>query len=229
MEPNGEPSLQNAVEMARSSMSHLPTHSSREVVVIYGSLTTCDPGNIHDTLDECVKDRIRISIVALAAEMKICRDLCEKTGGTSYRPQHWGMIPRIFREIWRSNERGPLQRPSIRAHPSACTTRRDTNRRWHCGSGPHDHGLPYAPTGHLSSVIVCVSLANEERGLLMSALPGQGMRRPHRLRHLRPHDRQFAAPGAKLSPPLSREALYCNVSTHSDYVPCIFVNPGASL
>ncbi|KAH9935541.1 TFIIH basal transcription factor complex subunit SSL1 [Fomitopsis serialis] len=81
LEPTGEPSLQNAVEMARSSMSHLPTHSSREIIVIFGSLTTCDPGNIHDTLAECVKDRIRISVVALAAEMKICRELCDKTGG----------------------------------------------------------------------------------------------------------------------------------------------------
>ncbi|KAI0686837.1 Ssl1-like-domain-containing protein [Cytidiella melzeri] len=81
LEPNGEPSLQNALEMARSSMSHLPTHSSREIIAVFGSLTTCDPGNIHDTLDECVKDRIRISLVALAAEMKICRELCDKTGG----------------------------------------------------------------------------------------------------------------------------------------------------
>ncbi len=84
LEPTGEPSLQNAIEMARSSMSHLPTHSSREILIIYGSLTTCDPGNIHDTLDECVKDRIRISIVALAAEMKICRDLCAKSGGKCF-------------------------------------------------------------------------------------------------------------------------------------------------
>ncbi|KAH9894762.1 TFIIH basal transcription factor complex subunit SSL1 [Cubamyces lactineus] len=81
LEPNGEPSLQNAIDMARSSMSHLPTHSSREILIIFGSLTTCDPGNIHDTLEDCVKDRIRISIVALAAEMKICRELCQKTGG----------------------------------------------------------------------------------------------------------------------------------------------------
>ncbi|OCH86130.1 TFIIH basal transcription factor complex subunit SSL1 [Obba rivulosa] len=81
LEPNGEPSLQNAIEMARSTMSHLPTHSSREITVIFGSLTTCDPGNIHDTLESCLKDRIRISVVALAAEMKICRDLCDKTGG----------------------------------------------------------------------------------------------------------------------------------------------------
>ncbi|KAI0790821.1 TFIIH basal transcription factor complex subunit SSL1 [Abortiporus biennis] len=81
LEPSGEPSLQNAVEMARSSMAHLPIHSSREILIIFGSLTTCDPGNIHDTLDECVKDKIRISIIALAAEMKICRDMCDKTGG----------------------------------------------------------------------------------------------------------------------------------------------------
>ncbi|KZT72130.1 TFIIH basal transcription factor complex, subunit SSL1 [Daedalea quercina L-15889] len=81
LEPTGEPSLQNAIEMARASMSHLPTHSSREIIIIFGSLTTCDPGNIHDTLAECVKDRIRVSVVALAAEMKICRELCDKTGG----------------------------------------------------------------------------------------------------------------------------------------------------
>ncbi|PCH43606.1 TFIIH basal transcription factor complex subunit SSL1 [Wolfiporia cocos MD-104 SS10] len=82
LEPSGEPSLQNAIDMARASMSHLPTHSSREILVVFGSLTTCDPGNIHDTLAECVKDRIRVSVVALAAEMKICREFCDKTGGT---------------------------------------------------------------------------------------------------------------------------------------------------
>lgn len=81
LEPTGDPSLQNAIEMARNSMSHLPTHSSREILIIFGSLTTCDPGNIHDTLDACVKSKIRISVVALAAEMKICRELCDKTGG----------------------------------------------------------------------------------------------------------------------------------------------------
>nr|GAT60526.1 predicted protein [Mycena chlorophos] len=81
LEPAGEPSLQNAIELAKSSMNHLPTHSSREIVIIFGSLTTCDPHNIHDTLDACVAGKIRISVVALAAEMKICRELCDKTGG----------------------------------------------------------------------------------------------------------------------------------------------------
>ncbi|KAG8695059.1 hypothetical protein FRC08_008063, partial [Ceratobasidium sp. 394] len=82
LEPAGEPSLQNAIEIARAGMSHLPAHSSREIVIIFGSLTTCDPGDIYETLDSCVKDKIKISVVALAAEMKICKELCDKTDGT---------------------------------------------------------------------------------------------------------------------------------------------------
>ncbi|KAG8746345.1 hypothetical protein FRC10_005334 [Ceratobasidium sp. 414] len=68
LEPAGEPSLQNAIEIA-------------QIVIIFGSLTTCDPGNIYETLDSCVKDKIKISVVALAAEMKICKELCDKTDG----------------------------------------------------------------------------------------------------------------------------------------------------
>lgn len=67
--------------MLTRAHSHLPTHSSREILIIFGSLTTCDPGNIHETLESCIRERIRISVVALAAEMKICRELCDKTGG----------------------------------------------------------------------------------------------------------------------------------------------------
>ena len=69
------------IALPEEHISHLPTHSSREIIILFGSLTTCDPGNIHDTLNDCVKNKIRISVVALAAEMKICRELCDKTGG----------------------------------------------------------------------------------------------------------------------------------------------------
>lgn len=48
---------------------------------MFGSLTTCDPGNIHDTVEACVTDKIRVNVVALAAEMKICREFSTKTGG----------------------------------------------------------------------------------------------------------------------------------------------------
>lgn len=47
----GEPSLQNGLEMALSSLKLLPSHASREILVIMGSLTTCDPGDISNTIE----------------------------------------------------------------------------------------------------------------------------------------------------------------------------------
>ncbi|KAE9399493.1 Ssl1-like protein, partial [Gymnopus androsaceus JB14] len=77
LEPTGEPSLQSSIEMVRNSMD--PSHSSREILIIFGSLPVIQATS--ETLDECVKSKIRISIVALAAEIKIWRELCaNKTG-----------------------------------------------------------------------------------------------------------------------------------------------------
>lgn len=46
-----EPSLQNGLELALKGLRLLPSHASREVLVIMGSLTTCDPGDINATID----------------------------------------------------------------------------------------------------------------------------------------------------------------------------------
>ncbi|RIA95487.1 Ssl1-like-domain-containing protein [Glomus cerebriforme] len=78
---DGEPSLQNSLEMARSTLIHVPAHGSREILIIMGSLTTCDPGDIYDTIDSLVKENIRVSVVGLAAEVQICKHMCKKTKG----------------------------------------------------------------------------------------------------------------------------------------------------
>jgi len=46
-----------------------------------GSLTTCDPGDIFDTIEECKKLKLRTSIIGLAAEVHICKRICEETEG----------------------------------------------------------------------------------------------------------------------------------------------------
>ncbi|KAJ3551969.1 hypothetical protein NM688_g4403 [Phlebia brevispora] len=119
LEPSGDPSLQNAIELARSSMSHLPTHSSREILIIFGSLTTCDPGNIHETLDACVRDKIRISIVALAAEMKICRELCDKTGGQFGVALNEGHFRDLLFELIPPPAQQPIARGKGTVNPAA--------------------------------------------------------------------------------------------------------------
>lgn len=64
-----------------SLCSHLPSTSSLEVLVLFSSLTSTDPGSIHKTLAALITSKIRVSIIALAAELKICRLIAEKTGG----------------------------------------------------------------------------------------------------------------------------------------------------
>lgn len=77
----GEPSLQNSIEMATRGLKSIPSHASREILVIFGSLTTCDPGNIMDTIEVLCRASILCSIIGLAAEVNICQTLCHQTQG----------------------------------------------------------------------------------------------------------------------------------------------------
>ncbi|KAK4307158.1 hypothetical protein Pmani_021064 [Petrolisthes manimaculis] len=78
----GEPSLQNALEVALSSLRHLPPHTSREILIIFAALTSCDPGEVGATLQKVKEDNIRVSVVGLAAELHVCREITKETGGS---------------------------------------------------------------------------------------------------------------------------------------------------
>ncbi|KAI9757677.1 MAG: hypothetical protein M1815_000324 [Lichina confinis] len=78
-EPKGLPSLQNVLEMARGVLFHTPSHSTREVVMVLGGLSSSDPGDIHQTINALVTDKIRVGIVGLAAQVAVCREIVVKT------------------------------------------------------------------------------------------------------------------------------------------------------
>ncbi|GLH05956.1 General transcription factor IIH subunit, partial [Gryllus bimaculatus] len=78
---SGEPSLQNALDLAIRSLRLLPAHASREVLVLMASLTTCDPGDILVTIQELKTLGVRCSVLSLAAEVHVCRLLARETGG----------------------------------------------------------------------------------------------------------------------------------------------------
>lgn len=79
---SGEPTLQNSLEAAQTTLKHMPSHTSKEVLVIMGSLTTCDPGDIHATVQSLATFDIRCSVVGLSAEVKVCKTLVTETKGT---------------------------------------------------------------------------------------------------------------------------------------------------
>ena len=78
-EPRGQPSLQNALDMARGALYHAPTHTTREILLIFGSLLSSDPGDIHTTITALVRSHITCSIIGLAAQVAICRTLVDRT------------------------------------------------------------------------------------------------------------------------------------------------------
>jgi transcription initiation factor TFIIH subunit 2 len=78
-EPKGAPSLQNALELARATLYHTPSHGTREVIVVFGSLLSLDPGDIHQTVRACVRDKIRVSIIGMSARLKICTEIVTRT------------------------------------------------------------------------------------------------------------------------------------------------------
>ncbi|CAI9719991.1 general transcription factor IIH subunit 2-like [Octopus vulgaris] len=77
----GEPSLQNSIEMAAQTLKQMPSHASREILIIFGSLTTCDPGDILNTIKTVKESSIRCSVIGLSAEVRVCRKLTAETKG----------------------------------------------------------------------------------------------------------------------------------------------------
>ena len=46
--------VSSAIRCVCAFFRHIPSHASREVLVIMGSLTSCDPGNIFTTIEVCL-------------------------------------------------------------------------------------------------------------------------------------------------------------------------------
>ncbi|KAI0560330.1 von Willebrand factor A-like protein [Gracilaria domingensis] len=80
--PGGNPSLQNSLTVAVNNLASVPPYGMKEILVSYGSLSTCDPGDIHQTIDSLVSEKIRCSAIGLGAELHILRCLTKNTGGT---------------------------------------------------------------------------------------------------------------------------------------------------
>ncbi|OAY51661.1 general transcription factor IIH subunit 2 [Manihot esculenta] len=81
MECSGDSSLQNALDLVCGYLDQIPSYGHREVLILYSALSTCDPGDIMESIQKCKKSKIRCSVIGLSAEMFICKLLCQETGG----------------------------------------------------------------------------------------------------------------------------------------------------
>ncbi|KAI1494661.1 Ssl1-like-domain-containing protein [Biscogniauxia mediterranea] len=117
-EPQGNPSLQNALEMCRGALFHTPSHGTREVLIVYGALMSSDPGDIHDTINSLIKDRIHVSIVGLAAQVAICEELCSKTNSGDTSGYNIALHEQHFRELLLATTTPPATRAKEQSNAS---------------------------------------------------------------------------------------------------------------
>lgn len=117
-DPSGNPSLQNALEMARAALFHAPSHGTREILIISGALLSSDPGDIHDTINSLVQDRIRVSVIGLAASVKICEDLCKRTNNGDEGCYHIALDEQHFRDLVMAVTTPPITRSKKQSHSS---------------------------------------------------------------------------------------------------------------
>ena len=48
-----------------------------QVLVLFAGLSTCDPGDIKETIQTAKQQRVRVSVVGLSAEVHICKMIAQ--------------------------------------------------------------------------------------------------------------------------------------------------------
>ncbi|SCN62770.1 general transcription factor IIH subunit 2, putative [Plasmodium chabaudi chabaudi] len=77
----GSPSLQEGLEIAHNLLMDMPLYGTKEILIMYGSIRTCDKKNILKYLDLLIKNNMYVNCISIAPEMHILKHICEKTHG----------------------------------------------------------------------------------------------------------------------------------------------------
>lgn len=84
----GSFSLKAALEYVIRSFSILPPYATREVLVIHGAVSSCDSGDIFETIDILKEQDIRVNIVSFPGEVFIASKICQETDGMYMVPMN---------------------------------------------------------------------------------------------------------------------------------------------
>ena len=67
----GNPSLQNSLELVMDNFQCVPAYGSKEVLCLFSSLTNCDPGDIFKTIEKVSQQNIRCNVISLSASINV--------------------------------------------------------------------------------------------------------------------------------------------------------------
>ena len=80
------------------------------MLIIYGALLSSDPGDIHETINNLIADRIRVSVVGLSAQVAICAELCSRTNAGDDSQYNIAMDEVHYRDLFLAATTPPVTR-----------------------------------------------------------------------------------------------------------------------
>lgn len=78
---DGLPSLQEGLEISNELLNDAPPYGTKEILILYGSIRTCDKKNILATLDVLVQNHVYVNCISIAPEMFVLKQICKETNG----------------------------------------------------------------------------------------------------------------------------------------------------
>ena len=115
-DPIGQPSIQRALELAFSRLKNVPEYAQKELLYLASALGTSDVGNVHDTIQCLVQEKVRCSVLGMGGELYVLRTLADATGGT----HHIAMDGEHYRVLLNAHKSPPAMeknKTSNLAHP----------------------------------------------------------------------------------------------------------------
>ena len=78
---SGNGTLQNCLEICLSELKTQPPVSTREVLILWASNSSTDPGDVFKTIDTIREERVICNVVGLGGQVRVLQALAERTGG----------------------------------------------------------------------------------------------------------------------------------------------------
>jgi transcription initiation factor TFIIH subunit 2 len=67
----GNASLQNSLELSMENLVAVPSYAKKEILVVFSSITNCDPGNIFESINKLATKKIECSVISLSAAIHV--------------------------------------------------------------------------------------------------------------------------------------------------------------
>jgi transcription initiation factor TFIIH subunit 2 len=99
----GEPSIQNSLAVSANVLKSAAPYSTREILVLYGSLNTSDVSPIDHTIKFLTAARINVTIIGFGASVYVLSRIATETGGQYHVP----LDADHFRDILRASVEPP--------------------------------------------------------------------------------------------------------------------------